>query len=85
VAGQIVDATIVAAPKQRNTDGEKADIKAGETAGKIWPDKPAKARQKDGDVRWTVTVFKAKPAKQGKPEQVDIAVPAFGYKASPRA
>ena len=37
----IVDATIVAAPKQRNTDGEKADIQAGETAGEIWPDKPA--------------------------------------------
>ena len=29
MGGQIVDATIVAAPKQRNTDGEKADIKAG--------------------------------------------------------
>lgn len=26
---QIVDATVVAAPKQRNTDDEKADIKAG--------------------------------------------------------
>jgi len=81
----IVDATIVAAPKQRNTDGEKADIKAGKTAGEIWPGKPAKARQKDVDARWTVKVSKAKPAKQGKPEQVDIAVPAFGYKACPRA
>ena len=30
MGGQIVDATIVAAPKQRNSDGEKADIKAGE-------------------------------------------------------
>jgi transposase len=29
MGGQIVDATIVAAPKQRNTDAEKADIKAG--------------------------------------------------------
>jgi IS5 family transposase len=27
MGGQIVDATIVAAPKQRNTEGEKADIK----------------------------------------------------------
>jgi len=27
--GQIVDATVVAAPKQRNTNDEKADIKAG--------------------------------------------------------
>ena len=29
MGGQIIDATIVAAPKQRNTDGEKAEIKAG--------------------------------------------------------
>ncbi|MET3583866.1 hypothetical protein ABID19_006932 [Mesorhizobium robiniae] len=29
MGGQIVDATIVAAPKQRNSDAEKADIKAG--------------------------------------------------------
>ena len=35
--GQIIDATIVAAPKQRNTDGEKRDIKEGRV--------PAEARQ----------------------------------------
>jgi transposase len=29
MGGQIVDATVVAAPRQRNTNGEKADIKAG--------------------------------------------------------
>ncbi len=29
MGGQIIDVTIVAAPKQRNTDGEKAEIKAG--------------------------------------------------------
>ena len=29
MGGQIIDASIVAAPKQRNTDGEKAEIKAG--------------------------------------------------------
>lgn len=29
MVGQIVDATIVAAPEQRNADGEKADIEAG--------------------------------------------------------
>jgi transposase, IS5 family len=27
--GQIIDASIVAAPKQHNTAGEKADLKAG--------------------------------------------------------
>lgn len=79
MGGQIVDATVVAAPKQRNTDGEKADIKAGKIP-EDWKDKPAKLAQKDRDARWTVKVSRAKPAEDGKPKQVDIAVPAFGYK-----
>jgi IS5 family transposase len=33
MGGQIVDATIVAAPKQRNTEAERAAIKAGEVPG----------------------------------------------------
>jgi transposase, IS5 family len=80
MAGQILDATLVAAPRQRNTHAEKARIKAGESADEIWPAEPAKARQKDVDARWTVKFSKAKPAADGKP-QVDIAVPAFGYKS----
>jgi transposase, IS5 family len=79
MGGQIVDATIVAAPKQRNTDGEKADIKTGKVPDD-WKNKPAKLRQKDRDARWTVKFSKAKPAAEAKPKQVDIAVPAFGYK-----
>ena len=80
MSGQIIDATLVAAPRQRNTDAEKARIKAGETAKEIWSDKPAKARQKDTDARGTVKFKKAKPTDEGKP-QVDIAIPIFGYKA----
>jgi IS5 family transposase len=80
MAGQIVDATLVAAPRQRNTEAEKARIKAGETAAEIWPDQPAKARQKDTNARWTVKFSKAKPAADGKP-QIDIAIPTFGYKS----
>jgi hypothetical protein len=38
MGGQIVDATLVAAPKQRNTTPEKEAIKAGKTASEIWPD-----------------------------------------------
>jgi hypothetical protein len=78
MSGQIIDATIVAAPKQRNTDGEKRDIKDG----RIPPGcaaKPAKLRQKDRDARWTVKYTKAKPGKDGMP-RVDLAIPAFGYK-----
>jgi IS5 family transposase len=79
MGGQIVDATIVAAPKQRNTDTEKADIKADKIPD-TWKDKPAKLRQKDRDARWTVKFSKAKAAEDGKPQQRDIAIPAFGYK-----
>ena len=78
MGGQIIDATIVAAPKQRNTEAERAAIKQGEIpAG--WVKKPAKLRQKDRDARWTVKFSKAKPREDGTP-QVDIAVPSFGYK-----
>ena len=75
-----MDATIVAAPKQRNSDGEKADIKAGKIPDE-WKSKPAKLRQKDRDARWTVKFSKAKqPVEEGQPTQHDIAVPEFGYK-----
>jgi IS5 family transposase len=80
MSGQIVDATLVAAPRQRNTEAEKAAIKAGKSAGEIWPEKAAKARQKDVDARWTIKFSKAKPAADGKP-QIDIAIPSFGYKS----
>lgn len=80
MSGQIIDATLVAAPRQRNADGEKQDIKAGKSAKEIWPEKPAKARQKDVDARWTMKVSKAKPADADKP-LIDIAIPAFGYKS----
>jgi IS5 family transposase len=46
MGGQIVDATIIAAPRQRNTDSEKADIKAGQVPDQ-WKEPPAKLRQKD--------------------------------------
>lgn len=78
--GQIVDATLIAAPKQRNSDGEKAAIKEGKSADEIWADQPAKAAQKDTDARWTVKYSKAKPDADGMVRQRDIAIPAFGYK-----
>jgi IS5 family transposase len=78
MGGQIVDATIVAAPKQRNTEAERAAIKAGQIL-EGWAEKPAKLRQKDRDARWTGKFSKAKPREDGAP-QVDLAVPAFGYK-----
>ena len=52
--GQIVDATIIQAPRQHNSQEEKAAIKASEIP-EAWQDKPAKLAQKDRDARWTVT------------------------------
>lgn len=79
MSGQLMDATLVPAPRQRNDDGEKQDIKAGKAAAEIWPDNPARARQKDVDARWTVKTSKAKPRANGQ-AQADLAVPVFGYK-----
>ncbi|MFZ5617404.1 MAG: IS5 family transposase [Pseudomonadota bacterium] len=88
--GQIVDASLIAAPKQRLTDEEKAAIKDGKSADEIWSN-PKKAAQKGerasaigssepaNDARWTIKYSKKKDdAPKG---QVDIAIPSFGYKS----
>lgn len=77
--GQIVDATIVAAPKQRNTIEEKKAIRDGRIP-EGWTDRPKKLAQKDRDARWTVKYSKAKPREDGSLPPVDLAIPAFGYK-----
>jgi len=78
MSGQIVDASLIPAPKQRNTEGERQDVKAGRVPDD-WKDNPAKLRQKDIDARWTVQFGKARIRNDGKP-QLDIAIPTFGYK-----
>ena len=81
MAGQIVDASLVPAPKQRNTEDEKAAIKQGKTASEIWPDQPNKAAQKDTDARWTLKIGgKVRYRPDGTPLPM-IAVPVFGYKS----
>jgi IS5 family transposase len=77
MSGQLVDASIVAAPRQRNTRAEKQAIKDGRVP-EDWQDKPAKLRQKDRDARWTVKTAKAKRRDGGTP-MVDLAIPEFGY------
>ena len=49
--GQIVDASMVSAPRQRNSREDYAKIKQGEVP-EDWDDKPAMRRQKDVDARW---------------------------------
>ena len=50
--GQMVDATIVPVPRQRNSRDENEAVKAG-TTPEDWEKHPAKNRQKDKDARWT--------------------------------
>jgi IS5 family transposase len=79
MSGQIVDATIVAAPRQRNSDAEKDALKAG-LVPEAWQDKPAKLRQKDRDARWTMKRGRVRRLEDGRPKGAEIMVPAFGYK-----
>ena len=79
MSGQIVDASLVTAPKQRNTDGEKKEIKEGRIP-EDWKAHPAKLRQKDRDARWTLVFGKARLREDGT-RHADIAIPVFGYKS----
>jgi IS5 family transposase len=51
--GQLIDASLVPVPKQRNSREDNATIKTGECPTE-WEDQPAKRRQKDTEARWTV-------------------------------
>jgi transposase len=50
-AGQMIDATFVEAPRQRNNREENATIKSGKIPQE-WYQNPNKLRQKDTDARW---------------------------------
>ena len=50
--GQIIDASIIPVPKQRNSREENAQIKEG-VIPKAWKEQPNKLEQKDTDARWT--------------------------------
>ncbi len=50
--GRVMDASLIAAPRQRHSKTENATIKQGEIP-EDWQEKPAKLRQKDVDARWT--------------------------------
>ena len=75
MSGQIIDASIVSAPRSRMTKEEKEQIKAGNIP-EDWKVNPAKLVQKDCDARWIVKYSKLK----GSENLVDIAIPFFGYK-----
>ena len=78
MAGQIVDASLIAAPRQRNTQDEKKAIKDG-CIPDDWKDKPAKLRQKDRDARWTVKYTGARRT----PPPLRAAVCAMDFSTRP--
>ncbi len=65
--GRIIDATVVPATKQRNTEDEKAAIEERKIPER-WKEKPAKIRQKYRDARW-------RPPKQRMALTSDIGPP----------
>jgi transposase, IS5 family len=80
MSGQIVDASLIAAPRQRNTQEEKKAIKEGRIP-EDWKSNPARLRQKDREARWTVKFTKAKPKEDGSMPALDLAIPVFGYQS----
>lgn len=78
MGGQIIDATVVAAPKQRQHRGREARAEGRPRAGGLAAE-ARELRQKDRDERWTLKHSKAPPAADGT-ERIDVAIPFFGYK-----
>jgi IS5 family transposase len=79
MGGQMIDASIIEAPRQRNSDAEKEDLKEGRIP-EDWATRPAKLRQKDRDGRWTLKRGRRKKRPDGS-LMMEIATPAYGYKS----
>jgi IS5 family transposase len=56
---QILDVSLIPAPREHLDDGEMVAIRQGKSAAEISPDEPAMAAQKNIDARWTVKHSKA--------------------------
>lgn len=74
MGGQIVDASVIKAPRQRLKEEEKDAIKSGKSACDIW-ENPSVSRQKDVDARWRI-----KQTRPKKGRHIPLAIPEFGYK-----
>jgi len=80
MSGQILNPTLVAAPKQRNTNAEKADLREGRIP-QDWQDKPSKLSHKDRNARWPLKFTKAKRQEDRTMPATDLAIPFFSYKS----
>jgi transposase, IS5 family len=79
MGGQIVDASIIAAPRQRMIDEEREIVKGGGIP-ESWKAKPKKLAQKDRDARWTLKRGRRKRRPDGTMMEA-IATAIFGYKS----
>jgi hypothetical protein len=80
MGGQIIDATVVPAPKQRGHAGEEPRSRKDAYACRLVA---CQGRQKDRDARWSIKYTKAKVSEGADPrapKPVDLAIPMFGYK-----
>ncbi len=79
MGGQIIDASIVAAPRQRMAEAEREIVKGGGIP-EDWQAQPAKLAQKDRDARGTLKRGRKKTRPDGS-AMTEIAMPVFGYKS----
>ena len=77
--GQIVDASLVAAPWQRNTDGEKAPIKEGKSVPEIWTTSLRGRAKRMSTVAGRSNTRRRRCVPTAR-SRVDIAIPVYGYK-----
>lgn len=84
MGGRIINASIIEAPRQRNTDEEREALKEGRIPDE-WATRSAKLRQKDRDGRWTLKRGRRKKRPDGSlmrsPRGMEIATPAYGCKS----
>ncbi len=79
MGGQIVNASIVAAPRQRMSEEECAIVKGGGIPVE-WKAKPRKLTQKDRDACWTLKRGRRERRADGT-AMMAIATPVFRYKS----
>jgi transposase, IS5 family len=79
MAGQIVDATVIAARRPRLTQDEKATVRGG-SVPETWS--KAKRAQMDTDGRWTLKRGRRRRAedRSSRRSQTELVIPVFGYK-----
>ncbi|GAD25322.1 transposase [Gluconobacter thailandicus NBRC 3257] len=59
MSNQTLNATLMAVPKQRNTNAKKPDLREGRIP-QNWQDEPSTLSYKDRHARWTLKYYQSK-------------------------